>query len=67
MIDRLGMITFQRCQNSAPAGFELTVDVATQFFTVAMRWIPNRAMSGNAHAIGAEVGSKQIRLFRLML
>jgi hypothetical protein len=32
-----------------------------------MRCIPNRAMSGNVHAIGSEDGSNRIRLFRLML
>ena len=31
-----------------------------------MRCIPNRTMTGNVHAIGSEVGSNRIRLFRLM-
>ena len=31
-----------------------------------MRCIPNRAMSGNVHAIGSEVGSNRIRLIGLM-
>jgi hypothetical protein len=40
VIDRLGMITVQRCQNSAPAGFELTSHDLGGSFAVVMRCYP---------------------------
>ena len=70
------MITVQRCQNSAPAGFKLH---DAELFTVVMRCYscnPHASPAprcsglgndGRLQAIGSEVESNEIRLLRLML
>jgi hypothetical protein len=65
VIDRLGTITFQGCQNSAPAGLMLTSDEAGQLVIEIQSKTEVRRYPA-CKAIGEEVGNNRIRLLTLM-